>query len=38
LKIDDCNEDEIPLLLYDKKRAHYSNKEEFNDLLDYLKS
>jgi hypothetical protein len=38
LKIDDCNEDDIPLLLYDKKRAHYSNKEEFNDLLDYLKT
>jgi len=38
LKIDDCDDDDIPLLLYDKKRAHYSNEEEFNDLLDYLKS
>lgn len=38
LKIDDCNDDDIPLLLYDKRRADYSNKEEFDDLLDYLKN
>jgi hypothetical protein len=38
LKIDDCDDDDIPLLLYDKRRAHYSKEEDFNDLLDYLKS
>ena len=37
LRLDDCDDDDIPPLLYDKKRAHYSNKEEFEELLDYLK-
>ena len=37
LKIDDCPDDEIPLLLYDKRRVDYSNKDEFNALLEYLK-
>jgi len=38
LKIDDSSDDEIPLLLYDKRRANYSNVTEFNQLLEFLKS
>jgi hypothetical protein len=38
LKLDDSSDDEIPLLLYDKRRAHYSNVTEFNQLLEFLKS
>lgn len=37
LKIDDCKDDDIPYLLYDKMRADYSNKEDFYKLLEYLK-
>lgn len=38
LRLEDCSDNEIPLLLCDKKRVDYSNREEFNRLLEYLKS
>lgn len=37
LKLDDSSDDNIPLLLYNKRRANYSNVTEFNQLLEFLK-
>lgn len=37
LRLDNCDEDDIPTLLYDIKRADYSNNEEYNALLKFLK-
>jgi hypothetical protein len=37
LRLDNCNEDDILTLLYDIKRADYSNTEEYNALLMFLK-
>jgi hypothetical protein len=38
LKLDDSSDDDIPLLLYDKKRTNYSNKTEYRHLLEFLKT
>jgi hypothetical protein len=38
LRLDKCDEDDIPTLLYDIKRADYSNNEEYNALLKFLKT
>lgn len=38
LKLDNCGDDDIPMLLYDRKSAEYSNPEEYNELLRFLKS
>ncbi len=38
LKLDNCSVNDIPILLRDKKRADYSNKVEFAELLKFLKS
>ncbi|AOS83159.1 hypothetical protein BIU88_02765 [Chlorobaculum limnaeum] len=37
LKLDNCPDEDIPYLLYDKKRADYSNKEEYMSLIKYIK-
>jgi hypothetical protein len=37
LKLDNCDDDDIPLLLRDKKRVTYSEKTEFNEFIDFLK-
>jgi small GTP-binding protein len=37
LKLDNCEDSDIPLLLRDKKRVNYSNSTEFNELIDFLK-
>ncbi len=38
LKLDNVSDDNIPLLIYDLRRADYSNKDEFDELVNYLKS
>ena len=38
LRLDNCSEDDIPTLLYDIKRANYSNTAEYSELLKFLKS
>ena len=38
LRLDNCNDEDIPNLLYNLKRAEYSNKKEYNDLLTFLKT
>ena len=38
LTLNNVSKDDIPPLLYDLKRADYSNKAEFADLINYLKS
>jgi hypothetical protein len=38
LKLDTCSDDDIPLLLYDKRRAEYTNKDDFESLLRFLKN
>jgi hypothetical protein len=38
LKLDNCGEDDIPTLLYDIRRADYSNREEYDALLKFLKT
>jgi len=38
LKLDNCSDNDIPILLRDKKRATYSNKTEFAEFLKFLKS
>ncbi|AKB47719.1 hypothetical protein MSKOL_1942 [Methanosarcina sp. Kolksee] len=38
LKLDNCEDDDIPNLLYDKKRVTYSNKTEFNEFIEFLKN
>ena len=38
LKLDNCSESDIPLLLRDKKRVTFSNKMEFGEFLNFLKS
>jgi TIR domain len=38
LRLDDCPDDEIPVLLYDKKWADYGDDREFGDLLQFLRS
>lgn len=37
LKLDNCEDSDIPLLLRDKKRVTYSNKIEFNEFIKFLK-
>jgi len=37
IKLDDVTDDEIPVLLYDIRRADYRNKQEFDELIKYLK-
>ncbi len=37
LRLDDCTDDNIPSLLYDIKRANYSKKEEYKELIEFLK-
>jgi hypothetical protein len=37
LKLDNCSDDDIPLLLYDKRRADYTNKADFKNLISFLK-
>jgi len=37
LRLDDCSDEEIPLLLYDKSRAEYTNKEDYMNLIRFLK-
>lgn len=37
LRLDDCDDDDIPILLYDRKRADYSNNEEYSELLKFLR-
>jgi tetratricopeptide (TPR) repeat protein len=37
LKLDNCNDAEIPLLLKDKKRASYSDQAEYEKLLEFLR-
>ena len=37
LIIDNCEVDDIPLLLRDKRRATYSNKDEFSEFIEFLK-
>ncbi|AKB44230.1 COR domain-containing protein [Methanosarcina vacuolata] len=38
LKLDNCEDADIPDLLYDKKRVTYSNKTEFNEFIEFLKN
>ena len=38
LTLDNVSNDNIPLLIYDLRRADYSNKQEFDQLVNYLKS
>jgi hypothetical protein len=38
LTLDNVSDDNIPLLLYDLRRADYSDKGEFDELVNYLKS
>ena len=38
LKLDNCEDRDIPLLLRDKKRVDYSNKVEFAEFLKFLKN
>ena len=38
LKLDNCEESDIPLLLNDKKRVTYSNKTEFKEFVEFLRS
>lgn len=38
LKLDNCENSDIPLVLRDKKRVKYSNKDEFCDFIEFLKS
>lgn len=37
LKLDNCKDEDIPVLLYDKKRADYTNKEEYAQFINFLK-
>jgi hypothetical protein len=37
LKLDNCGDEDIPYLLYDKRRADYSNKEEYISLIKFIK-
>jgi hypothetical protein len=37
LKLDNCEDDDIPLLLRDKKRVTYSDKDEFINFARFLK-
>lgn len=37
LKLDNCREEDIPLLLLDKRWISYSNKTEFSEFLKFLK-
>ncbi|QWR78553.1 toll/interleukin-1 receptor domain-containing protein [Candidatus Magnetomonas plexicatena] len=36
LKLDDCDEKDIPLLLYDIERTSYGDKKSYEKLLDFL--
>lgn len=36
LKLDNCEENDIPLLLRDRKRVTYSNKTEFDEFTEFL--
>jgi hypothetical protein len=38
LKLDNCEESDIPILLRDKKRVTYSNETEFNEFIEFLKT
>lgn len=37
LKLDNCEDDDIPPLLRDRKRVEYLNKTEFNEFIQFLK-
>lgn len=37
IKIDNCSDNNIPLLLKNKRRANYSNRQEFAEFLNFLK-
>jgi small GTP-binding protein len=37
LKLDNCEENDIPLLLRDKKRVTYSDNTDFNEFIKFLK-
>lgn len=37
INLDNCSDEEIPLLLYDKRRADFTNKEEYTRFINFLK-
>ena len=38
IKLDNCNKNNIPMLLQDKKRVDISNQTEFEEFIDFLKA
>lgn len=36
IKLDNCSDDDVPLLLYDVRSARYSDPQEFGELIQYL--
>ena len=36
VKLDDCSDDDIPILLYDKRRADFAKPDEMSELLRFL--
>jgi hypothetical protein len=38
VKLDDCADDDIPILLYDKRSAHIADSKQMDELLAFVQA